>query len=64
MYKMTALNCMIELGEVLKVNSIQEISPLFLNPKLNNLNFHPLEVMSRHRDLQVGENYRYLFFSY
>ena len=27
--------------------------------KLNNLNFHPLEVLSRYRDpqLQVGENY-------
>ena len=31
--------------------------------KLNNLNFHPLEVVSRYRDpqLQVGENYSYLF---
>ena len=29
------------------------------NAKLNNLNFHPLEVVSRYRDpqLQVGENY-------
>ena len=36
-----------------------------LNPKsteLNNLNFHPLEVVSRYRDpqLQVGENYSHL----
>ena len=31
--------------------------------KLIYLNFHPLEVVSRHRDpqLQVGENYSYLF---
>ena len=31
--------------------------------KLNHLNFHPLEVVSRYRDpqLQVGENYSYLF---
>ena len=31
--------------------------------KLQNLNFHPLEVVSRYRDpqLQVGENYSYLF---
>ena len=31
--------------------------------KLNELNFHPLEVVSRYRDpqLQVGENYSYLF---
>ena len=30
--------------------------------KLNNLNFHPLEVVSRYRDPQpqVGENYSYL----
>ena len=29
----------------------------------NNLNFHPLEVVSRYRDpqLQVGENYSCLF---
>ena len=31
--------------------------------KVNNLNFHPLEVVPRCRDpqLQVGENYSYLF---
>ena len=31
--------------------------------ELSNLNFHPLEVASRYRDpqLQVGENYSYLF---
>ena len=31
--------------------------------KLRNLNFHPLEVVSRYRypQLQVGENYSYLF---
>ena len=31
--------------------------------KLKNLNFHPLEVVSRYRDpqLQVGENYSYLY---
>ena len=31
--------------------------------KVNNLNFHPLEVVSRYRDpqLQVGENYADLF---
>ena len=31
--------------------------------KLINLNFHALEVVSRYRDpqLQVGENYKYLF---
>ena len=31
--------------------------------RLCNLNFHPLEVVSRYRDpqLQVGENYSYLF---
>ena len=31
--------------------------------ELNNLNFHPLEVVSRYRDpqLHVGENYAYLF---
>ena len=30
-----------------------------LNAKIHNLNFHPLEVVSRYRDpqLQVGENY-------
>ena len=30
---------------------------------LYNLNFHPLEVVSRYREpqLQVGENYRFLF---
>ena len=30
--------------------------------KLNNLNFHPLEVVSRYRDtqLQVDENYSYV----
>ena len=34
-----------------------------LNAKLNNLNFHQLEVVSRYRDpqLQVGENYSSLF---
>ena len=33
------------------------------NLNLNNLNFHPLEVVSRYRDpeLQVAENYPYLF---
>ena len=32
-------------------------------PKLNNLNFQPLEVVSRYRDPQpqVVENYSYLF---
>ena len=39
---------------------------LYLNPctaKLNNLSFHPVEVVSRYRDpqLQVVENYSYLF---
>ena len=39
---------------------------LAINPqsdKLNNLIFHPLEVVSRYRDpqLQVGENYSHLF---
>ena len=31
--------------------------------ELNNLNFHPLEFVSRYRDpqLQAGENYSYLF---
>ena len=31
--------------------------------KINNLNFHPLEVVARYRDpqLQVGKNYSYLF---
>ena len=31
--------------------------------KLINLNFHPLEVVSRYRDpqLQVAENYSYMF---
>ena len=38
----------------------------YINPlpaKLSYLNFHPLEVVSRYRDpqLQVGENYSYLF---
>ena len=37
-----------------------------LNPfpaKLSYLNFHPLKVVSRYREpqLQVGENYSYLF---
>ena len=34
-----------------------------LTDKLNNLNFHPLKVVSRYRDpqLQVGENYSHLF---
>ena len=39
------------------------INGLRVNPypaKLNNLNFHPLEVVSRYQ-LQVGENYTYLF---
>ena len=33
------------------------------NTKLNELNFHSLEVVSRYRDtqLQVKENYAYLF---
>ena len=40
--------------------------PCLLNPypaKLLYLNFHPLEVVSRYRDpqLQVAENYSYLF---
>ena len=32
-------------------------------PKLNYLNFQPLEVVSRYRDpqIQVAENYSYLF---
>ena len=39
---------------------------LYYNPntaKLNNLNFHPLEVVSRYRDpqFQVGGNYSYLY---
>ena len=31
--------------------------------KLNNINFYPLEVVSRYRDpqLQVGKNYSYMF---
>ena len=35
----------------------------YTSAKLNNLIFHPLEVVSRYRDqqLQVGENYSYLF---
>ena len=38
----------------------------YINPltaKLNNLNFRPLEVVSRYRDpqLQVGDNYSCLF---
>ena len=38
----------------------------FINPypaKVIYLNFHPLEIVSRYRDpqLQVGENYSYLF---
>ena len=42
------------------------VSEVSFNPqiaKLNNLNFHPLEVVSRYRDpqLQVGDNYSYLF---
>ena len=34
-----------------------------LTSKLNHLNFHPLELVSRYRDpqLQVGENYSHLF---
>ena len=34
-----------------------------LPPKSTNLNFHPLEVVSRYHDqhLQVAENYSYLF---
>ena len=34
-----------------------------LKRKFNNLNFHTLEFVSRYRDLQlqVGENYPYLF---
>ena len=36
---------------------------LFLPAMLMSLYFHPLEVVSRYRDtqLQVGENYSYLF---
>ena len=39
---------------------------ILINPypaKLGHFNFHPLEVVSRYRDpqLQVGENYSYLF---
>ena len=35
----------------------------FQSATVNNLNFHPLEVVSRYRDpqLQVDENYSYLF---
>ena len=41
------------------------VMPTSINPppaKLNNLKFHPLEVVSRYRDpqLQVAENYPYL----
>ena len=41
-------------------------SQALFNPypaELNNLNFHPLEVVSRYRDLQlqVAEHYWYLF---
>ena len=34
-----------------------------LSAKLNNLNFHPLEVVSRYRDpqLQVGEVFTHVF---
>ena len=34
-----------------------------LRTKLNNFNFHPLEDVSRYRNpqLQVGENYSYVF---
>ena len=37
--------------------------PMCISPKLNNLNFYPLEVVSRCRDLQcqVSENHPYLF---
>ena len=46
--------------------SVDGINRLNANPchaKLIYLNFHPLEVVSRYRDpqLQVGENYSYLF---
>ena len=46
----------------LKQNNWRSDIPLRLNPltaKLFNLNFHPLEVVSRWRDpqLQVSENY-------
>ena len=36
---------------------------VFYPAKIINLNFYPLEVVSRYRDrqLQVGENYSYLF---
>ena len=41
---------------------LREVSHYIINPfpaELNNLNFHPLEVVARYRDpqLQVGGNY-------
>ena len=40
-----------------------ELITVIESAKLNNLNFRPLEAVSRYRDpqLQVGENYSYLF---
>ena len=34
-----------------------------LGDKINNFNFHPFQVVSRYRDpqLEMGENYSYLF---
>ena len=52
----------------LKVFKLQVcvLTPNSWPAKSSNLNFHPLEVVSRYRDpqLQVGENYWYLFNPY
>ena len=44
---------------------LRDVLSLFnpLNAEIKNLNFHPLEAVSRYRDpqLQVAENYLYLF---
>ena len=70
-YRYTYLSCgsrsrqtnSIQMGK--KINSSDNVTSYSFNPltaRLLNLNFHPLEVVSRWRDpqLQVSENYSYL----
>ena len=42
-------------------SSVSEICPGSLFANVFNLNFYPLEVVPRHPQLQVGENYSSLF---
>ena len=49
--------------DILKCGIWHALTLTSYTAELNNLIFHPLEVVSHYRDsqLQVGENYSYLF---